>query len=57
MNEAVKPKCSCDATTLYNEEYDSHYCSKCRKWLEKQCEDPSCDYCKDRPKKAPLEGE
>lgn len=42
---------SCGTETCFNELYDATFCSKCNKWLEHDCEDPFCDYCKYRPEK------
>jgi hypothetical protein len=39
----------------YNEKYDSYYNSKTNEWLEQTCSDAECEYCKDRPDKAPTE--
>ncbi|WOV85138.1 hypothetical protein PGH26_04195 [Sporosarcina jeotgali] len=41
----------CMASLVYNEEFDSVYCASCDEWREVSCEDPSCDYCGDRPAK------
>lgn len=54
----LNSKCQCqgDPEVEYNEQYDAEYCKVCRVWLEVNCGDPYCGYCKNRPEKAP-EGE
>lgn len=44
-------KCKCGTTEVYYEKYDAYFCPKCNKWLESGCNDPNCEFCKDRPKK------
>lgn len=45
-------KCNHDKTTLdYSEEHDSYFCAKCNEWLENDCKDTKCEYCKNRPDK------
>lgn len=41
----------CMHSLVYNEEFDSVYCASCDEWREASCEDPSCDFCGDRPAK------
>jgi hypothetical protein len=41
-------------TVYYNDEYDAFYCINCNEWLEKNCGEPNCEFCKNRPEK-PLE--
>lgn len=35
----------------YNDEFDSIYCKPCDDWYDTACEDPSCEYCVERPEK------
>lgn len=35
----------------YDERYDADYCPKCNEWLEKQCSDSDCFYCRSRPER------
>ena len=35
----------------YNEKYDSFFDPEEDKWLEPKCNDPNCEFCKDRPTK------
>ncbi len=45
-----KNKCPlCRTKSSYNEKYDADFCESCDIWLSKNCKDPSCEYCKDRP--------
>ena len=41
----------CLNTLSYNEEFDSYYCNVCNEWTEKNCNDPTCVFCKDRPER------
>jgi len=41
----------CLERLAYNEEYDSVYCIPCDEWQDIPCEDPTCEYCADRPEK------
>jgi hypothetical protein len=34
----------------YNEQYDAYYDDTTGEWTESKCDDPTCDYCKDRPR-------
>ena len=55
MKNNRKPICKCDwAATNYSEKHDAWYCPLCGEWISKICNDPYCEYCKDRPDK-PLE--
>lgn len=35
----------------YNERHDAFYSPKKDIWIDKNCKDPNCEYCKDRPNK------
>lgn len=35
----------------YNEDFDSVYCAPCNEWREIACDDPTCNYCSERPDK------
>lgn len=41
----------CNEVKSYSGLYDAYYCSNCDIWLEKQCDDPYCEYCSNRPEK------
>ena len=45
----------CNATLIYNERFDSHFCPECNEWCERACSDPECDFCSARPPR-PLKG-
>ena len=34
-----------------NEKYDAYYDDKKDEWLEDKCDNPNCEFCKDRPTK------
>jgi len=38
----------------YDEFWDAQYCTICREWLEPTCSDPACQFCAERPDKAPV---
>jgi hypothetical protein len=40
---------------VYSEEYDAYYNAKTNEWTEDKCDDPACEFCKNRPEK-PLTG-
>jgi hypothetical protein len=42
----------CKHKSIYIEKYDGYACLICGEWMEKQCSDPQCEYCKDRPEDA-----
>jgi ribosomal protein S27E len=44
---------ACDERKIYYDRYDAYFCAVCNSWLESNCGDPECDYCRDRPA-APL---
>ena len=41
----------------YDETYDSYYDGTTGEWLESRCEDPACEHCSNRPKKAKMKKE
>lgn len=46
---------ACATPTVYYERYDAVFCPQCNRWLESQCGDASCGYCRQRPGR-PLAG-
>jgi hypothetical protein len=45
-----KPCRSCGGVTVYHEKYDAAFCPACNLWLESQCSDSFCSYCRGRPR-------
>ena len=41
----------CNNPQLYYDKYDAYFCPNCNIWKEKSCDDPECEYCRDRPSK------
>lgn len=39
----------CELNKAYSEEYDCYYCESCNVWSESKCDDPTCEYCINRP--------
>ena len=37
--------------TGYSEKYDATYDIEKNEWLDGQCDDPTCEYCVDRPER------
>ena len=35
----------------YNEKHDAYYDDEKDEWLESKCDNPDCEFCKDRPTK------
>jgi len=35
----------------YNKQYDAYYDDEKDVWLEGKCDNPNCEFCKDRPSK------
>jgi hypothetical protein len=35
----------------YSEQYDANYSPVRNEWLDDRCDDPTCEYCKDRPQR------
>lgn len=48
---AVRHFHKCGKENRYNKHFDAYFCQKCDVWLELQCGDEFCEFCKDRPKK------
>ena len=42
---------SCNQIIVHHYRYDAYFCPECNEWLENQCPDEYCRYCKDRPNK------
>ena len=42
---------SCNQVIIHHYRYDAYFCPECNQWLERQCSDEYCRYCKDRPEK------
>ena len=38
----------------YSEKYDAYYDEDTNEWLESKCDDPTCEFCVNRPER-PLE--
>lgn len=36
----------------YSEKYDAYYDESTGEWTESKCDDPTCEYCANRPDKA-----
>jgi hypothetical protein len=34
---------------VYSKEYDAYYNQKTNEWTESKCDDPTCEYCINRP--------
>ena len=45
MNECPE----CGTPTKYSAKHDAYYCEKCNLWLEENCNDPTYEYCIERP--------
>ena len=41
-----------DQETTYSELYDAFYYTKTGEWTEPRCNDPDCEFCRNRPTKA-----
>lgn len=48
------PCWGCNRTRSLNERYDSYCCTYCDMWLESDCDDAQCAFCKTRPRKPSL---
>lgn len=44
------PSCDCaNPNVVRSVEADAYCCINCNRWLERQCGDEECTFCKDRP--------
>jgi hypothetical protein len=41
--------CGPNCVASHSEDYDAYYCENCNEWLESACDDPTCEYCINRP--------
>jgi len=41
--------CGPNCVASYSEVYDAYYCETCNEWLDSACDDPTCEYCINRP--------
>lgn len=41
----------CGSECRYHGYFDAFFCGICNMWMEKNCEDKTCHYCKDRPER------
>lgn len=48
---------TCGNKRIYFDTFDAFFCAQCNIWLESNCSDPTCEYCRNRPNKPlpPLE--
>jgi hypothetical protein len=57
MNAKRVPHCPrCGELGAYNWEHDAYFCVKCVIWIERECGDPDCTYCANRPPEPKKEG-
>lgn len=49
------PTCLCGAVGERSPYWDAYYCQVSGVWLEKQCDDPECIYCVERPARLVLD--
>lgn len=40
---------ACGEHKIYHGLHDAYFCARCNTWLESNCGDPDCDYCRERP--------
>ncbi len=45
------PCTTCASRRIYHTEFDAFFCAECNVWLESNCPDPGCEFCKNRPDK------
>ena len=36
---------------VYSEEYDAYYDEDTNEWLDDKCDDPTCEFCMNRPER------
>jgi hypothetical protein len=41
--------CGPNCVEGFSEKHDAFYCITCNEWLESTCDDPTCEYCVNRP--------
>jgi uncharacterized protein (DUF1778 family) len=41
----------CDSVLIRSERWDAYYCPVCNEWLERRCDDPTCEFCAGRPER------
>ncbi len=46
-----KPCPTCSKATAYYDRFDAFFCDYCNNWLDSNCGDSTCEYCKNRPDK------
>jgi hypothetical protein len=39
----------CNERIVHNEQHDAYFCPRCRRWIERRCGDPTCQFCRQRP--------
>jgi len=49
--------CNCGSKKKHSDQYDAYYCASCNEWLESKCDDPTCEYCTNRPARPELRDE
>jgi hypothetical protein len=37
--------------TAYSEEYDAYYDRLANEWIDPKCDDPTCEFCNNRPER------
>ncbi len=42
---------ACANKRIYYNNFDAFFCADCNIWLESNCSDPACEYCRNRPDK------
>lgn len=47
---------NCGHKIKYDWRYDVNFCPECDEWIEKNCLDPNCSYCNNRPLKPSISG-
>ena len=49
------PLCVCGSVAVRSEKYDAYYCPVGLVWMTAGCEDPDCEFCRNRPENPPHE--
>lgn len=47
-------RCACGTLLDYSNTHDAEFCRACDRWLAKNCGDPSCEFCGQRPARPSL---